>query len=149
MYLNEMTFSNERFRQEWERSTIESQIKEFEGYLQNSEEKKYFGSILLRMQKWERIFAEDTIDDNPFSDRVHRTLSKEHRLFLALLKNKSLILWWWEKKEIEMGKVFALLLDMMSDYVVRRDSMNRLSSISWSENGWYWKESEWGKSLIK
>ncbi len=149
MYLNDMTFSNEKFRQEWERVSLGVQTKELEEAIKNHEEKVYFKEIFGRMQRWERIFEEDTIDDNPFTDRAHRKLSQEHKLFLSILKNTTKILWWSEKKEIEIGKVFALLLDRMSDFAIRRDSMNRLSKIPWDENGWFWKESEYVKSKIK
>lgn len=149
LYMDEMSFSNERFRQEGEKMSIEWKIAEFEQYIQNPNEKKYFQTIFTRMQNGERIFEADEVDSNPFSDRVYIKQSWEHKLFNSLLKNKNTLPWWPEKKQVEIGKVFANLLDIMSDHVVRRDSMKRLSQIPWNENGGYWEENEWIKAKVK
>lgn len=151
MYMNELTFANEQNRQTWENQSIEEKSISFVQQIVDPKEKQYFKSLFSRMKAGERLFETDSANMSlgyeTYSQEI--TPSEEHILFLSLLKNRKKILWGPNSESVEIWKVFANLLDLMSDHIVRRDSMNRLSSISWDENGGYWRENEWVKAKMK
>ncbi|MDP2103465.1 MAG: hypothetical protein Q8K26_00925, partial [Candidatus Gracilibacteria bacterium] len=157
MYLDTYAFSRESMRTSFEHEDIEQKIEILAGNISNIKEKKYLLSLFERIKNHKPLFEPDTFKIDPLTSRVIPILSEEHKLFLSILDNQTLIISGKDgvaekgeqKVEIKIGKIFANLLDMMSNYIIRKDSMERLSKINGNEDGAYWMEWELKKKVIK